>query len=142
MQVAISLVLLIGAGLFLRTLQNLRQVDVGFNPRNLVLFRVNPQLNRYDEQRKAALYSQMLERLRAMPGVRAVALSNPALLSGSVNSTGIFVQGRTYEPGRRDRQLSINRSCVSPTSSRRWRFRAARARLHAARHRDGAARSS
>ena len=47
-QVAISLVLLIGAGLFLRSLQNLRQVDVGFNPRNVLLFRVNPALNRYD----------------------------------------------------------------------------------------------
>ena len=42
-QVAISLVLLVGAGLFLRTLQNLRHVDVGFNPQNLVLFRVNPR---------------------------------------------------------------------------------------------------
>ena len=50
MQVAISLVLLIAAGLFLRTLQNLRNVDVGFNTRNLVLFRVNPALNRYDER--------------------------------------------------------------------------------------------
>ncbi len=48
-QVAISLVLLVGAGLFLRTLQNLRHVDVGFNPQNLVIFRVNPQLNRYDD---------------------------------------------------------------------------------------------
>ena len=53
-QVAISLVLLIGAGLFLRTLDNLRRVDVGFDPQNLVLFRVNPQLNRYDEHRVGA----------------------------------------------------------------------------------------
>ena len=50
-QVAISLVLLVGAGLFLRTVQNLRHVDVGFNAQNLALFRVNPQLNRYDEKR-------------------------------------------------------------------------------------------
>ena len=57
-QVAISLVLLVGAGLFLRTLQNLRHVDVGFNPQNLLLFRVSPQLNRYDEKRIAALYQQ------------------------------------------------------------------------------------
>src|SRR5262249_54855015 len=46
-QVAISLMLLVGAGLFLRTLQNLRRVDVGFNPERLVLFRLNPSLNRY-----------------------------------------------------------------------------------------------
>src|SRR5213079_3214359 len=46
-QVAISLVLLIGAGLFLRTVQNLRSVNVGFNANNLILFRVDPRLNRY-----------------------------------------------------------------------------------------------
>jgi predicted permease len=113
-QVAISLVLLVGAGLFLRTLTNLRHVDVGFNPRNLLLFRINPQLNRYDEKRQNALYIQLLERISAVPGVRAVALSNPALLSGSVNSTGIFVKGRTYELGRRDYDNSINRLVISP----------------------------
>ncbi len=113
-QVAISLVLLVGAGLFLRTLTNLRHVDIGFNPQNLLLFRVNPQLNRYDEKKTAALYREMLERLASVPGVSAVAMSAPALLSGSVNSTGIFVHGRTYEPNVRDRDNSINRLVVSP----------------------------
>jgi len=110
-QVAISLVLLVGAGLFLRTLQNLRHVDIGFNPEKLVLFRVNPSLNRYDQPRTIALYTQLIERLEAVPGVRAAALSAPALLSGSVNSTSIFVQGRTYALDQRD---SINRLVVSP----------------------------
>jgi predicted permease len=111
MQVAISLVLLIAAGLFLRTLQNLRNVDVGFNTRNLVLFRVNPSLNRYDDARTAALYREIIERLGAIAGVRSVALANVQLLSGSVNSTSIFVQGRTYPRDQRD---SINRLLVSP----------------------------
>jgi predicted permease len=110
-QVAISLVLLVGAGLFLRTLQNLRHVDVGFNPQNLVLFRVNPQLNGYDTKRRNALYREMMERLGAVPGVRAVALSQPALLSGSTNTTGIFVRGRVYTP---DQRPGINRVVVSP----------------------------
>lgn len=114
-QVAMSLVLLVGAGLFLRTLDNLRHVDVGFNPQNLLLFRVNPSLSRYDETRTLALYRDMLDRLGAVPGVRGVALSQPALLSGSVNSTSIFVQGRTYAPGRQvDHDNSINRLVVSP----------------------------
>jgi predicted permease len=113
-QVAISLVLLVGAGLFLRTLTNLRHVDIGFNPQNLLLFRVNPSLNRYDEKRTLALYREMLERLRSVPGVSAVAMSAPALLSGSVNSTAIFVHGRTYAPDVRDRDNSINRLVVSP----------------------------
>jgi predicted permease len=110
-QVAISIVLLVGAGLFLRTLQNLRHVDVGFNAQNLVLFRVNPQLNRYDDQRTRALYDQLLDRLRAIPGVRGATTSDPALLSGSISSTSIFVQGRTYGPDQRD---SINRVGVTP----------------------------
>src|SRR4029078_6568123 len=78
-QVAVSLMLLVGSGLFLRTLHNLRQVDVGFNPQSLLLFRVNPSLNRYDEERMRALYRDMLERLAAVPGVRGVSISNPAL---------------------------------------------------------------
>jgi predicted permease len=115
-QVAISLVLLVGAGLFLRTLQNLRHVDVGFNPQNLLLFRVTPQLNRYDEPRSAQLYRTMMERLSALPGVRGVAMSQPALLSGSVNSTSIYVHGRSYPPGGiRDGSNSINRVVVSPS---------------------------
>jgi hypothetical protein len=77
-QVALSLVLIVGAGLFLRTLYNLRHVDVGFNPENLLLFRVAPELNRYDEKRSAALVDQLLERI-GRPGVRP-SLTNPALL--------------------------------------------------------------
>jgi predicted permease len=113
-QVAISLVLLVGAGLFLQTLSNLRKVDVGFNPQNLLLFRVNPSLNRYDEQRMTQLYTDLLDRLNTAPGARGVAFSQPALLSGSVNSTSFYVQGRTYAPGRvLDDSRSINRLVVS-----------------------------
>ncbi len=114
-QVAISLVLLVGAGLFVRTLQNLRDVDVGFNPRNLLLFRVAPDLNGYDEKRTLALFPRLFEQIGAVPGVRGVALTAPALLSGSVNSTSIFVQGRSYAGTNvRDNRDSINRLIISP----------------------------
>ncbi len=113
-QVAISLVLLVGAGLFLRTVQNLRHVEVGFNPQNLLLFRVQPSLNRYDEKRTVALYDQLLQRLAAVPGVRATALTNPAMLSGSTSSTSIYVQGRQYSHAREDRDNSILRALISP----------------------------
>jgi predicted permease len=114
-QVAISLVLLVGAGLFLQTLGNLRHVDVGFNPENLLLFRVNPSLNRYDEPRMRALYGDMLERLQGVPGVRGVAMSQPALLTGSVSSTGMFVQGRPVPQARpQDESFTINRVVISP----------------------------
>jgi predicted permease len=114
-QVAISLVLLIGAGLFLQTLQNLRKVDVGFNPQNLLIFRVNPSLNRYDEPKTIRLYRDLLERLASVPGVRGVAMSNPALLSGSVNSTNIYVQGRVYSGSRQGENNGINRLVISPS---------------------------
>src|SRR5206468_11208031 len=107
----ISLVVLVGAGLFLRTLQNLRQVDVGFNPRNVVIFRVSPALNRYDERDQNRLYEQIGERLRAIGGVRAVAWSNPGLMWTRRFSTSIFVQGRAYARGQRD---TISQMVVSP----------------------------
>jgi predicted permease len=109
-QVAVSLVLLVGAGLFLRTVRNLQEVDLGFNARNLVLFRVNPQLNRYEPARITLLYEQMVERLKAVPGVRDVTLSNPALLSGQVNGTSLVVQGRPYTRGSHN---NINRLTVA-----------------------------
>jgi predicted permease len=99
-QVAVSLALLVGAGLFLRTLDNLRRVDVGFNPGNIALFRVSPRLNGYDDARIVAFYHELLERIAATPGVRAAALSQQALLSGSESTTDMFVQGEEYTPGK------------------------------------------
>jgi predicted permease len=97
LQVAISLVLLIAAGLFLQTLNNLRRVDVGFNTQNLVLFRLAPALNRYDDAKTATLVEQVTARLEAVPGVRAVAVAHMALLSNSSSSTSIFHGGRKYD---------------------------------------------
>jgi len=126
--VAVSIVLLVGAGLFLRTLNNLRHVDVGFDPQNLLLFRINPALNRYDEAKTARLYQELMERLNAVPGVKGAAMSQPSLLSGSVSSTSVFVHGRSYPqkdsrgsssgapliPGRQDDDNSINQVQISP----------------------------
>jgi predicted permease len=94
-QVALSLVLLVGAGLFLRTLQNLRGVDVGFDTRNLLIFSVNPSLNRYPPDRSAQLFRQMQEELKALPGVTSVALTRVALMSGSRSSSTRHAQGQS-----------------------------------------------
>ncbi|MDO8676995.1 MAG: ABC transporter permease [Acidobacteriota bacterium] len=99
MQVAVSLVLLIGAGLFLRTLQNLRAVDVGFNPSNILMFRVNPQLNRYEPERISQLYRELQTSLETLPGAHSVGLSQTALLSGSETTAGMFIQGNTVNHG-------------------------------------------
>jgi predicted permease len=110
-QVAISLVLLIGAGLFLRTVNNLRSVDVGFNPQNLIIFRVNPLLNGYDQTRVQTLYDEMTQRLAAIPGVRAVTMSNPPLLSGSVNTTSFVRQGKPAPEGQEN---TVHRVRIAP----------------------------
>src|SRR5262249_24871239 len=109
--VAISLALLSGAGLLLRTLQNLRQVDMGFNPQNVLLFQVSPALNRYETARQNPLYEQIGERLRPIPGVRSVAWSNPSLMSSRRFQSTIFIHGRTYARGQRD---TISGMTVSP----------------------------
>ena len=102
LQVAVSLVLLIAAGLFLRTLNNLRHVDVGFNTQNLVVFRVNPLLNRYDDTKSNTVIADIVTRLQGVAGVRAVGVSSVPLLANNVSSTGIFRPGRTYAPRQSD----------------------------------------
>lgn len=118
-QVALSIVLLVGAGLFLRTVRNLRSVDVGFDADRLLLIDVNPLLNRYDRALILNLYGDLLDQLGRVPGVRAATLSDFALLSGAVHSTGLYVLGRpepardveNAEGGRRD---SIDVLIVAP----------------------------
>jgi predicted permease len=110
-QIAISLVLLIGAGLFLRTVQNLRNVDVGFNPDNLVLFRVSPVFNGYDQARMQTLYDEMARRLERLPGVQSVTLTNPPLLSGSVNTTSFVREGQSTVDRQRD---TVHRVRIAP----------------------------
>ena len=82
MQVALSLLLLISAGLFVRTLVNLQRTDPGFNTKNLLLFNVSPLLNGYRDERLAQLYDRMTERLEALPGAPKVTFSDLALLRG------------------------------------------------------------
>lgn len=113
-QVAISLVLLIGAGLFLRTVQNLREVDVGFDPRNLVLFHVDPRMIQYDRARALVLFQSIVDRVGTIPGVRGVTISHVPLLSGGRNATGIFVDGRAYDLTRRDHDNGTHRLVVWP----------------------------
>ncbi len=92
-QVALSLLLLVGAGLFLRTLLNLQRVEPGFNTRNLLLFGIQPGLIGYKEEGLAQLYQQMTERIEAVPGVQAVTFSRTALLSQSSSSRSVFLRG-------------------------------------------------
>jgi predicted permease len=120
-QVALSLVLLIGAGLFLETLWNLRRVDVGFDTSNLLMFRINPQLMHYDNPRTIGLYRDLQDRLARVPGVKSVSASQPPLLSGSVSGTDIFIEGHAYARAQssyettRQRGNNMNQVRVTPS---------------------------
>jgi predicted permease len=92
MQVALSLLLLLGAGLFVRTLLNLQRVDPGFNTQNLLLFSVSPGLIGYKDDRLTQLYVQMSERLEALPGAPKVTFANTMLLGQNTNSSGVFLR--------------------------------------------------
>lgn len=93
-QVALSLMLLVGAGLFIRSLSKLRNFDVGFKRDNVLLFSVDPQLIRYQQPQIATLYKQMLERVATVPDVQSVSLARQGLLSGSGTQGSIKVPGR------------------------------------------------
>jgi predicted permease len=92
MQVSFSLLLLVGAGLFVRTLLNLQHVDPGFNTKNLLLFGVSPSLIGYKDERLVHLYEQMIERLEAAPGAPKVTFSNTPLLAQNSISSGVYLR--------------------------------------------------
>ncbi|PYV43019.1 MAG: hypothetical protein DMG06_12190 [Acidobacteria bacterium] len=92
-QVAMTLILLIGATLLVRTLRNLSNLDVGFNPRRILLFSVDPTLNGYQANRIAPLYSELLAKLKVLPGVLTASFSMDSLISGGLESGDIFLEG-------------------------------------------------
>jgi predicted permease len=97
-QVALSLLLLIGAGLFLRTLLNLQRVEPGFDTRNLLLFGVQPGLIGYKDEKLTQLYQQMAERIEAVPGAQAVTFSRMTLLAHGSSSRGVFLRAALSVP--------------------------------------------
>jgi len=100
-QIALSIVLLGGAGLFLRTLENLRASPLGFDPRNIVLFAIDPPRRAYVGEARARLFSQLEERIRSIPGVRTVGVSSWPLVANDSATTNVGPDGR---PPRRSNE--------------------------------------
>ncbi|MGB6482598.1 MAG: ABC transporter permease [Candidatus Acidiferrales bacterium] len=92
-QVALAVLVLIGAGLLVRTLQNLKNGDPGFDTRNLLTFGLDPTLIGYKTPQIDVFYRNLQERLAAIPGVESVSYSNSTLLSGSLWETGFHLAG-------------------------------------------------
>jgi predicted permease len=94
-QISTSVVLLFGSTLFLGTLRNLHAVDVGFNPEQLLIFRVDPRLSDYEGERVPLLYRQLQQTYAALPGVDAVSFARHSLLTGSQRTSGVRLAGQS-----------------------------------------------
>jgi predicted permease len=95
----LSLLLLIGAGLFIRSLQNLRNLNPGFRTSNLISFAVDPVLNGYDKPRAREFLKSLQRSLETIPGVQSVALSRIRLLDGNQSSSTVSVEGYRAKDG-------------------------------------------
>jgi predicted permease len=109
-QVGLSLLLLVGAGLFVHTLHNLKSVDVGFATDHLVTFTVDPSLAGYQPGQSIALYQQILGKLTALPGVHSVAATNDPELDNNNWANNITVAG--YRPAENE-DMNVEWSRVS-----------------------------
>ncbi len=97
-QIALSMALLIAAGLFVKSLRNVSRVDLGVNIDNLVTFGIAPGRSGYDSTRALALYGRLEQVLGALPGVTAVTASAIPLLAGNNWGEGVAVEGFHKEP--------------------------------------------
>jgi predicted permease len=96
-QIALSTILLIGAGLFVRTLVNLSKIPLGFRADHILLFQLNPLRVRYTSAQMLTLYEQTEEKLAAIPGVRSVSMSNIAIIGDGHSGTTFHVSGQPIE---------------------------------------------
>ncbi|MBO0725157.1 MAG: FtsX-like permease family protein [Blastocatellia bacterium] len=110
-QIAVSLLLLIGAGFLARGLHRAQSTDLGFEPGNLLSLSVDLASAGYDAPRAAIFYQQLTERLTALPGVQSVSFAQNIPLTG-VNVTTITLEGNRATSGAQE--LQVNCNTVSP----------------------------
>jgi predicted permease len=98
-QVSLSLLLLVGAGLFIRSLQNLKELDPGFRTKNLLTFAVDPTANGYPRERSLQFYQQLKEGLDSIPGVETSSLAVVPVLEGNEWDNWVSVENFKPKPG-------------------------------------------
>ena len=107
-QIAISLVLLITAGLFLRSLQNAGSIDLGFRPEGVQTVSFDLRTQGYDESKGREFYRQLLERVTVFPGVGAVSLARMVPLNGNNMKMGINLTGKELSADQRSPMVGLN----------------------------------
>jgi len=98
-QIALSMLLLVGAGLFAHSLYNLKSLDPGFHTENLMAFSIDPSLNGYSQRRIHQLYQRLQVEIAALPGVRAVSPAEVAALTGDSTLATVTVEGYKAKEG-------------------------------------------
>ncbi|HKX26866.1 MAG TPA: ABC transporter permease [Blastocatellia bacterium] len=98
-QVALSLVVLICAGLFLRSLDKLFAVDLGFNPAEVLIAEIELPMRKYDRPKSEQFYQRLVERLKALPGVESVTTAHYTPLSGIFGLNRVAIEGQPAGPG-------------------------------------------
>jgi len=100
-EIALALVLLVGAGLLIQTFLKLRALDIGVNPENVLTLRTQLPRSKYGElSRRTAFYQQVLERVRALPGVVAAGYTTAVPLTWKGGTSGFTVEGKVEGPGQ------------------------------------------
>ena len=112
-QVAFTMLLLAGAGLFMRSLWNLQKQDLGLKLDNVIAFSIEPALNGYDTPRSIALIDQLRARIAGLPGVRSVGTGDVATLSGDDEGSNITAEGGIQAQLPEDQQ-DVDHIAVSP----------------------------
>jgi len=111
-QVTLSLVLLVGAGLFVRSLSNLRNLGPGFPIENLLGFEIDPSMNGYTAARLKVFYPQLLESLRSIPGMQSVGLASQRILEDNEWDSSVTVEGFTPDKPENSAEPFMNQ--ISP----------------------------
>ena len=99
-QITLSLLLVLGATLFVRTLGNLHSVEVGFNPERLLTFSLDARQAGYKDAQLRTLYGRLDEQFRALPGVGAASVSDMPLVANRTSRVGLYVPGIPKHKGR------------------------------------------
>jgi predicted permease len=110
-QLAISLIFVVTAGLFLRTLRNLQHQDIGFDKRGLLLFGLDAKQAGYNPAQVAGLYGDLQQRIEALPGVSSATLARITLISNNWSAAPVVVLGDNSNPNQR---LMARRNMVGP----------------------------
>ncbi len=96
-EVALAVVMLSGAGMLLRSLLNLQSADMGFNSRSALTVKVSPLQSSYDDGKSIVFYSQLLERVRAIPGVQYAGAAGWLPVTGAGGLWGVLAEGQSYD---------------------------------------------